>query len=324
MISGYARVAEAVELLRAIPTAAGEARLAPIGPDRNVREARLLRDHLSRFHLIVSLPLGRATFTPLTSELLPAKWLDTDFEGGNEVCLDVICEDDSLNPTFFSLIGEMLERVEATGRACMDELMRVLASWREALARERGLLSKQGVIGLFGELIVLRTLARRDPNLALAAWRGQEGYRHDFFLSNALEVKSYTSFSSPSVTIHGAFQLDPPVGGALHLVAMRLEESPIGETIDELIESIEDLGIGRKQLFQRSSSERPISSDDRHSFLVAEERIFEIVEQFPGIRASKLSADALIGLSHLSYTLLLDSCSAYQVDTQLDALLDSL
>ncbi|GAA5196563.1 PD-(D/E)XK motif protein [Microbacterium jejuense] len=308
MSTGYARVEHALKILGTRSPRVGEAIAASIGPDRDMHEARLAKDHLGIVHLIVTLPSGRSRFAPPLGDVLPATWLDEDLDDGVKTSLDVASTDPSLTPTFLSLVGEMLSRVDETDAPCIDELMSVLSSWREALSREKRTLSRQRLIGLFGELTVLARLAEKDPSRAKSAWRGQAGYRHDFFLSNALEVKAYTGTDSPSVEIHGAHQLDPPIGGSLHLLTLRLEESPEGETIAELINRVDALGLPKGLLFERSTDESPVAADDTVAFVVAEERLFLVSPDFPGVRASVVGAEALTAVSRLRYSLLLDAC----------------
>lgn len=308
MSAGYARVEHALQILGSRRPRVGEAVAASIGPDRNMHEARLAKDHLGIVHLIVSLPAGRTRFTPPLGDVLPATWLDEAVDDDASAPLDVASTDPSLTPTFLSLVGEMLTRVDETQEPCIDELMRVLSSWREALSREKHSLSRERLIGLFGELTVLARLAETDPARAKSAWRGQAGYRHDFFLRNALEVKAYTGTDSPSVEIHGAYQLDPPIGGSLHLLTLRLEESPQGETVAELINRIDALGLPKGLLFERSADESPIATDDTVAFVVAEERLFHVTSAFPGVRASALGAEALNAVSKLRYSLQIDAC----------------
>lgn len=321
MNEGYARVANALEILAAVRPTAGEGAAAPIGPDRDISEARLAKDHLGDIHLLVRLPQGRAKFSLPLGEVLPAAWLD---EEDGAVSLDVKSTVSSLTPTFLSLVGEMLSRVDVSGGHCIDELMRVLSAWREALAREQRGLSRQRAIGLFGELVVLSRMAEADPGRAKAAWRGKAGYRHDFFLTNALEVKAYAGSESPMVDIHGAHQLDPPAGGSLHLLALRLEESAEGRTIDELIDVIDSFGLPRGVLFERSSDSAPVVSDDKMRFIVASERLFVVTERFPGLRYSTIGEAAFEAIAGLRYSLLLDACPDAIDPSLLTDVLDAL
>ncbi len=307
-MTSHSRVARAFEALQSQRPNPGQATVVVIGPDRNLSEARLALDHLGVIHLFVALPPGRETFALPLAEVLPAKWFAEEVDDAESSALDIACPDPKLIPTFLSLLGEMLTRVDESGDACIDELMRVLGGWREALAREQRASSRQRAIGLFGELTVLRQIARTDPTRAMAVWRGKEGYRHDFFHNNAVEVKAYTGTNSPSVEIHGVYQLDPPSGGDLHLIALRLEESSAGKTVADLIDELDALGVPRGFLFERSTDDSPIISEDTLRFVVAEERLFHVTEDFPGLRASRISAERLIGVSNLRFALMLDVC----------------
>lgn len=308
MSRGYARVAHAMDVLASSRPSLGEGAAVPIGSDRNIQEARLAKDHNGDIHLLVTLPPGRTKFTLPLGNVLPATWLDDQEGPSDQSSLDVRSTDASLTPTFLSLVGEMLSRVDDSGGACIDELMRVLASWREALAREKRGLSRERAVGLFGELLVLARLAKSDPARARAAWRGKDGFRHDFFLHNALEVKAYVSTESPTVEIHGAHQLDPPINASLHLLALRLEENDDGRTIDDLIDEIDSYGLPKGLLFDRSTDEAPVVADNTLKFIVANQRLFRVTEGFPGIRFSTLGEDAFAGIAHLRYSLLLDAC----------------
>lgn len=324
MTQGYARVAHAMEILASSRPSLGEGAAVAIGPDRNINEARLAKDHEGCIHLLVTLPPGRTKFTPPLGNVLPAAWLDDQDGLPAQPALDVRSTDARLTPTFLSLVGEMLGRVDDNGGTCIDELMRVLASWREALAQERRGLSRERAVGLFGELVVLARMARTDPARARAAWRGKDGFRHDFFLHNALEVKAYLSAESPTVEIHGAHQLDPPINASLHLLALRLEENDDGRTIDDLIEEIDSYGLPRGLLFERSTEEAPVISDRTMKFIVASQRLFQVTERFPGIRFSTFGEAAFEGISHLRYSLLLDACPDAVDPSELEEVLNQL
>ncbi|WP_166997312.1 PD-(D/E)XK motif protein [Paramicrobacterium fandaimingii] len=324
MTSGYSRVEHALKILRSRPSHPGEGVAVPVGPDRHVDEARLALDHLGTVHLLVKLPEGRSRFDLPLGEVLPTEWFLESQNGEERTSVDVASIEPALNATFLSLVGEMLTRVDESGGSCLDELMKVLSSWREALSRERMALSRHRTIGLFGELTVLARLARVDPARAKEAWRGEEGYRHDFFRRNALEVKTYTGVGSPMVEIHGAYQLDPPVGGKLHLLALRLEESADGQTIADLMQVIDSYGLPKGILSERSTDESPVASEDTMRFVVAEERLFHVTESFPGVRASRTAALSLVGVSHLRYALLLDACPNRLEPSSLSQILDNL
>lgn len=324
MSRGYARVARALDNLDATAPRPGEASVVSIGPNLDIEEVRLAKDHLGVIHLLVALPAGRTKFQPPLSELLPTQWVDDGPDDEGRVFLDVVSTDPSLTPTFLSLVGELLMRTDETGNPCIDGLTQVLSSWREALARDKQRFSRQRTIGLYGELYVLTQLARQDPQRALHSWRGPAGYKHDFFIVNALEVKAYTGLNSPSVTIHGAYQLDPPAGGKLHLLALRLEESADGQTVRDLLGQLRSLGLTSNALTDASRDGAPVVSEDSLRLKVVEQRLFRVTDDFPGIRASTIGDGALEGVSNLTYSLLLDTCPGRIDSALLSTVLDSL
>ncbi|MBF0817607.1 PD-(D/E)XK motif protein [Microbacterium paludicola] len=307
MSTGYSRVAGAIERLRGAQPSVGHAKAARLGPDWHMREALLVRDHLDVIHLLIERPDDSPRIDPLLGDAFPVTWLEASAESPHER-IDIACSDSELRPTFFSLIGEMLDRVEATRHSVYFELAAVVEDWRRALERVRLRTSRQQAVGLFGELVVLKEIAAVRPADALKLWRGPDGYRHDFFSVNALEVKSYLGLDSPSVTIHGAHQLDPPVKGRLHLAALRLEENAAGQTVAEILDELEELGLHRGALRGRTTPDAPLVDDAQFRFIVAERRLYEVTDDFPGIRASKLDPAALSGVARLSYQLLLDTC----------------
>ncbi len=258
--------------------------------------------------------------------MLKAAWVESDGgDGGDGTWLDVTCTDARLLRTFLSLIGEMLDRSDESGRPCIDELSEVLEDWRAAISRARREIARASAIGVFGELVILEKLAISDPMAALSAWKGREGHRHDFARTNALEVKTFSGTGSPTVTIHGLRQLDPPTSGRLHLVAMRIVEEDAGDSLGDLIDRITALGIPRETLARSLGDDAPEIEDRRRRFTLEEVRLHAVGDGFPGIRESALDPSALSGVDSLSYRLNLDACPGGSLDPgQLDRILEEL
>lgn len=304
---GYERVAVAIRELTTAPAIVGSFPTLPIGGDHRPEEVLLGRDHADRFHLLVERRGDTPPFTPFFGQMLPAEWVQIAADG-DENYLDVTCIDAALMVTFSSLVSELLDRIDSSRESALDILRRVVDDWRRALATAGRPASREQLLGVFGELVVLERLAELSPSTALQTWRGREGYRHDFSRSNALEVKTYQSLGTPKVTIHGAHQLDPPADGTLHLLALRVEEHSSGRTIADMIDTIVSLGVGRAELLGRSSEESPILLDDELRLVVEEERLYVVDDDYPGIRASRLDASALKGIDMIRFTLFLDAC----------------
>lgn len=326
MISGYERVEQALTRLKSEPIADldEEAVRTLIGPAGRTDDALLVRDHVGQIHLLTKLPKNREPFQVPLGRTLQASWVEVGGMHEDARHLDVVCTDARLLRTFLSMIGEMLNRSAASGKSCIDELSEVLESWREALARESREIDRKRAVGLFGELTVLESLARKDPLRALSMWTGPRGNRHDFSRSNALEVKTIARSGAPTVTIHGARQLDPPKSATLHLVAFRIVENAKGYSIADLSESLTKLGIPRQKLAIALNDDATLLNDTVRKFLVEETYLHEVTDDFPGIRASRLSENSLRGVGNVSYELSLDACPGKREPAMLSTILEEL
>lgn len=307
MSGGYSRAEAAFKaLLESTPTLE-VSKTRRLGPDWNMREALLVRDHQDRVSLVIERPEHTPRIEPSLGNTMPITWIAPSGDSPLERMM-ITCPDPALRTTFLSLIGEVLDRVDSTHGAVYVEVAKVVDDWRRVLETASTAFSRSLVVGLFGELTVLRDLVKQQGAHAVSFWRGPEGHRHDFTSVNAIEVKTYSGTGSPKVTIHGAFQLDPPTGRDLHLVSLRVEESTDGETIRDIVHELLDAGVSRSTLSSRTDSDEPLILDDQLRMLVADRRIHRIGDDFPGIRASHLNETSLKGVDHLSYQLLLDAC----------------
>lgn len=126
-----------------------------------------------------------------------------------------------------------------------------LEAWRLFLRSLGGGMDRSAIIGLLGELHVLRALLPDAPQL-LATWRAPDDGLHDFENSgHALEVKT-TAGPGSRVRISTLDQLDVAGLDRLDLMHVRLVESPQGASMDELIATID--GILGSQAMRRDFS----------------------------------------------------------------------
>lgn len=324
MSRGHTRVQDAYELLRDKRVGEGQSARTTLGRPWRLEDAILVKDHVGLIHLMTLLPAGRERFEVPLGKLLRASWVDTQDEEGRRDWLDVVCTDARLLRTFLSLVGEMIDRSDDSGRPSIDELVEVLESWRAALARERTAMDRNRLVGLFGELTVLEKLAAKDPQAALASWTGRKGAAHDFARANALEVKTLMGDGSPVVTVHGETQLDPPPSGGLHLVAFRIVDDAEGESLEELTSRIAAHGIPYEEILRTLGDDAPGADDRRRRFHISEIRLHEVTEDFPGLRASRLAPETLRGVSSINYQLTLDACPGQRDPELLDSVLENL
>ncbi|MGO1472462.1 MAG: PD-(D/E)XK motif protein [Flaviflexus sp.] len=321
-MTGYDRVRQAFEALDGASAGRESMQTIAIGSTADPGDIRLGKDDAGNIHLLIVSPPGFARLEPKLGPVFPAEWESLVSKQGEEIWfLNIGCKDRRLLHTFHSLVGELVDRVEKSGRRGVIELFEVIESWRRALERASRQLSRSLEIGLFGELLVLQELASIRPEDALRAWRGVDNYRHDFSLRNAVEVKAYTGAASPSVQIHGVRQLDPPLSGALTLVTFHLEEMDSGRSLEDLIDEI---GQVLPISLIREKLEGDLPSKELRRFEVVEQRIYEVDNSFPGIRESASPAHSLLGIDELTYRLLLDVCPPPNKQTSLTEILQGL
>lgn len=101
--------------------------------------------------------------------------------------------DDNLKEVY-PVLCAILDRVQLHGESFTAAVEAVLAGLGDILAG-RGGLSHEKQVGLFGELLVLLSLAQHlTPRDAVSAWRGPGREEHDFGLPDSdVEVKTTTA-----------------------------------------------------------------------------------------------------------------------------------
>lgn len=202
----------------------------------------------------------------------------------------------------------------------------VLVEWRDLLARSPGSpLSDDALVGLFGELEVLERIVARGGSLS--HWTGWQRDHNDFRLPElAIEVKSTTSADFRRVEIHGLGQLaDPQDGSDLVLVLRRLESSPAGRSVPDLVDVLVRLGISRSELLQclsnvgYSEEHRPFYDGRR---FVSEETVVRRVDaDHPRLTPDRLRQIDLTAIGRVDYTLDLNSHHESDLEQSLDELI---
>jgi hypothetical protein len=213
--------------------------------------------------------------------------------------IDVVCRKPHLNRLFSIIINEtanlLIESPSRPDLICQQ----VLNRWRELLEKEPSKRPDlQVVTGLFGELWQLREVVRCNPD-SLGCWVGPTGAKHDLFTERAsLEVKTSLIRHGRFYTIHGHEQLEPLLNSELYLAAMKLEQAAGGgETISSLVDSMVSLGGDQHLLLTLLSkigiTPHVIEACDDLCFLVAEDRIYRVDEEFPRITSGSFKGGSL-------------------------------
>jgi hypothetical protein len=169
--------------------------------------------------------------------------LDSDFQW-----LSVVRSPGS-NVDFFTMMaGDVTGILNQTGhvlggpRTATLFLQRVTA-WQEFMAREGATrLGSEAEIGLFGELVTLRSIvdAGVPPAQTVSAWAGPI-VLHDFtFAAASLEVKTTLMKERFPAHVFCLEQLDDIPGRQLYVVAVRLCETGSGMTLIEFARALRD------------------------------------------------------------------------------------
>lgn len=240
--------------------------------------------------------------------------------------LDMHCRQPQLNLVFERLVEDVVTRLAADATTPVRTCRTALNEWRALLRAAGQTVARDVVIGLVGELEVLRLLAERDAALALATWRGPDAGVHDFACGGrVLEVKATSSVDGNFVSISNLDQLDPSLVERLDLVVVHVREDDTAPSLDERIDGLLQMGLDRQLLLEKVAEagyvyEAGVTERDRYR--VRSLHAWAVEEGFPGLRRSDLSEARAKGVSKVRYELALDSAPPRLSDEALRRLLD--
>ncbi|MEW2467650.1 PD-(D/E)XK motif protein [Streptomyces sp. NPDC046994] len=154
--------------------------------------------------------------------------------------IEVVVDDPDMFAEGYAILCLVADRIQLAGRsvsAAVTETIRSLGK----LLRGRGSLSSEREVGLFGELVTLRSLIScLGSEDAVGGWLGPVAEEHDFSLGEIdLEVKSTLS-ENREHWISSLTQLVPTVGKPLWLVSHQLTAAgpSQGKTLAELVSEV--------------------------------------------------------------------------------------
>lgn len=278
-------------------------------------------DLQKRRHLLIPLPVDQLSAPHFKSSGLVVKTRMLMRDQTEKLYLDLICISPGLNAVFSHLILDVLQQMQPEEPKAAEICYSVLEDWKELFGLGSSQMSKEQIVGLTGELIVLEVLTASNP-AALSYWDGPAGGIHDFRCERrALEVKSTTRRHGRIFSISGHLQLDPPSGGDLHFVAIKLEQNPGGSvTIPGLIEKIRKNGVRPNLLTQKLSETGYVAGTNELAetarFDLSEFSIYCVNEQFPKIIASSfVSGNTPSGVLKITYEIDLSGDSPRALDS---------
>jgi len=246
--------------------------------------------------------------------------------------LTITCGRAHLVDLFSIVVADILEEIATSTLPLNMSCLRVLERWREFLSLDKQPgLTREQMVGLFGELWILRELCRRSPK-AMDSWMGPSGHQHDFLGRHvALEVKSSITLQWRFPQINGIKQLAAPQAQELYLSLLRLDiPEEGGETVRTLLTELSTLINDRHQLISQLSKigigPHELESLSQPRYEVTEHRMYLVDSDFPKITPSGFTGgDAPTGVQDIRYRIdLSGETPPALVDSGVDMVFDRL
>jgi hypothetical protein len=229
------------------------------------------------------------------------------------------CLESSLETPFALLVSQVVSHLSfgaTPSKACMDAVL----EFRRLLSRNGGLLpSEDEILGLVGELLLLRRLVLASPHL-WQGWNGPLGSARDYSWGPVdIEAKASRMAGESRLTVNGLDQLEPEEDRELFIHHSVLTENPVGTIdvpglVDEIRGQISDFDGFDTRLASVGylSEQRDLWPD--HRFTQHGSHIYRVNDDFPRIRKTDFP-DGLLpaGVAKLRYDVLLSNCSEFRL-----------
>ena len=266
----------------------GEDALAtlPVTLDGEETPLSMGMDQAGNLHLLIPVPCGPAGTPP--PDLNGLKVRHRLLETGEVIELSAPPSHESV---FTPFCREVADAIAVECRQPWAAVAATVRNWQSAWRPLRPAMDKTVQVGLFGELLVLRSLM--IPVLGTAAvdqWSGPDSERHDFVGGSLhLEVKT-TRKSRPEHEISCLDQLRVPEGRHLLFVSVQLEQSVGGDetlatqldaTVDLLRADAAALDAFMAKMVQVGWSEEMRNSGELLRFNVRGASVYAVDDDFP-------------------------------------------
>lgn len=231
------------------------------------------------------------------------------------------CLESGLETPFALLVSQVVSYLASgatPSKACMDAVL----EFRRLLSKNGGLLpSDDEILGLVGELLLLKRLVSASPHL-WQGWNGPLGSARDYSWGTVdIEAKASRMAGESRLTVNGLEQLEPEEGRDLLIHHSVLTNNPVGTIdvpglVDEIRVQISDLEGFDTRLVSAGflSQQRDLWLE--HRFTLHGSHIYRVSEDFPRIRKSDFPDGSLpAGVAKLRYDIMLSSCSDFRLST---------
>ena len=283
------------------------------------------RDHLGNYVLCYQGRLDSKQDVSLPRFAIIELALDQLKDGSWQLVIRLT--DKSHADNFRALCTNLMEATKKLRRgeddAGIDIIVERLIRWRELLRnlREERLTESQ-VIGLFGELILLRDvfLEGTSAGEAVDAWRGPHRDEQDFLFGDWLiELKTQLRSSDARLQISSENQLDTASGEILIChqtlaVARRddTEAHTLNSLVAELVDTLAYASADTADKFRAALIECGYAHRheyDSEAWKLAQRRYYRVADGFPRITPSTLPS----GVAQVQYTIEVGACEEFKV-----------
>lgn len=260
-------------------------------------------DQAGQLHLLIPVACGPAGAPP--SDLNGLKVRHRQLETGTVLDLSA---PPSHEQVFTPFCSEIVDAVVRQSREPWKAVAASIRAWQSAWKPARQAMDKIVQVGLFGELLVLRSVML--PTLGPAAvdqWSGPDSERHDFVGGQLhVEVKT-TRKSRPEHEISRLDQLSAPAGCRLLFASVQLEESVGGdESLATQVDAIVDLLRGDAaalDLFMTKVANMGWSEEVRNSgellrFFLRRAEVYDVDEDFPRLPDKFLPPSGVVAVRY--------------------------
>jgi len=250
---------------------------------------------------------------------------DTSHPGSSKFCISLLHT--KYSEIFLILCSDLLNILstkEQNGKSTLIKLNKRLDYWRQFLKRSRiDRLSTEAEIGLIGELLLLKILLTRNPNLDLINhWRGPLGSTHDFVGNDvSIEVKTTTVKQKRFVKISSEFQLDIENSQKLFIAHIEINESIKSSNSFNLISLVFEIkkiiSLELHPVFNGLLACVGLKEADAHfyekkQFALVEMQFYSVTEGFPRLISKDLSPN----ISDTQYRLNLAGLDSFKTNTE--------
>jgi hypothetical protein len=275
----------------------------PVTVDGSGTQLSIAMDQCGHLHLLIPVDHGPSGAPP--SDLNGLRVRHRSLDNGEVVDLSA---PPSHEQVFTPFCGDIVDAVVRQAREPWKAVAATIRAWQSAWKPLRPAMDKTVQVGLFGELLVLRSLM--IPALGTAAvdqWSGPEFERHDFVGEWLhIEVKT-TRKSRAEHEISRLDQLRAPLGRRLLFVSVQLEESIGGDQslatqmdaiVDQLRGDASALDWFMTKMANLGWCEEMRISGELLRFFVRGAEVYAVDEYFPRIPDDFLPPTGVVSIKY--------------------------